>query len=38
MLPPGGDMALGPLGVAGKLGMMPLKPQGSSYKAGNPPG
>ena len=38
MLPPGGDMALGPLGVAGKLGMMPVKPQGSSHKAGNPPG
>ena len=37
MLPFGGDMALGPLGAAGKLGMMPMKPQGSSHKAANPP-
>ena len=36
-MPSGGDMALGPLGAAGKLGMMPVKPQGSSHKAGNPP-
>lgn len=33
----GRDPALGPLGAVGKLRMMPMKPQGSSHKAGNPP-
>ena len=36
-MPSGGDLALGPLGAVGKLRMMPMKPQGSSHKAGNPP-
>lgn len=36
-MPSGRDPALGPLGAVGKLRMMPMKPQGSSHKAGNPP-